>query len=267
MTDRTSGAARTAGLVIDDPGGAGRPFVWAHGLTSSRAAEDATGLFPWSSIDGLRVIRYDARGHGDSDGPADVAAYTWPTRAADLASVIEAVGIDRCAIGGASMGCASALGAALLAPQRVDRLVLAIPPTAWATRAAQRTIYEAGADIVEREGVKRLVELGRREQPLAVLGTEGERISRDQHARLGRMDPRVLAPVLRGAAMSDLPPPEALAAITQPALVLAWVGDDGHPVSTAEILANTLPHATLDVAADLAPIRRWPGLVADFLLT
>ena len=56
------------------------------------------------------------------------------------------------------MGCATALGAALIAPQRIDRLVLVTPPTAWATRSAQREVYEAAARLVERGGVTALVE-------------------------------------------------------------------------------------------------------------
>ena len=40
--------------------GAGRPFVWAHGLTSSIASEREGGLFDWSAVEGIEVIRYDA---------------------------------------------------------------------------------------------------------------------------------------------------------------------------------------------------------------
>ena len=257
---------RATGLAIDDPGGDGYPFVWAHGLTSSRAAEDATGLLPWSTIAGLRVIRYDARGHGASDGPDDPAAYAWPAIAADLVGVLVAAGLERCSIGGASMGCATAVGAALLAPQRIDRLVLVTPPTAWATRSAQREVYEDAARLVERGGVTALVEASRGERPPAVLGDAGEPVHRVGLEQIAAMEPAVLAAVLRGAAASDLPPAESLAAITHPALVLAWVDDPGHPVSTAEILAGTLPAAKLSVAADLAAIRRWPALVKRFLL-
>ena len=62
--------------------------------------------------------------------------------------------------------------------------------------------------------------------------------------------------VFRGAGLSDLPPLESLTALTQPTLILAWTGDPGHPVSTAEKLASTLPNAELHVSdsqADLSP--------------
>lgn len=260
-------AARATGLAIDDPGGGGYPFVWAHGLTSSRAAEDATGLLPWTTIAGLRVIRYDARGHGASDGSDDPAAYAWPAIAADLVGVLVAAGLEHCSIGGASMGCASAVRAALLAPQRIDRLVLVTPPTAWATRSAQREVYEDAARLVDRGGGTALVKASRNEQPPAVLGDAGESVRRAGLDQIAAMEPAVLAAVLRGAAASDLPPPESLAAITHPTLVLAWIDDPGHPVSTAELLADTLPNAELSVAGDLANIRHWPALVQQFLLS
>ena len=258
---------RAAGLAIDDPGGDGRPFLWAHGLTSSRAAEDATGLFPWSTIVGLRVIRYDARGHGASAGPVDPAAYTWPALAADLVAVLDTVGLDRCALGGASMGCATVLAATVAAPQRVDRLVLVTPPTAWATRAPQRAAYEddarAGraqrrrrADRAQQRGA---AAAGAGRTPVSWSGATGSN-------RLAAMDPNVLAQILRGAAASDLPAEAAIAEIAQPTLVLAWAGDAGHPVSTADMLAATMPNAALHVAHDLAAIRRWPALVHRFLV-
>jgi pimeloyl-ACP methyl ester carboxylesterase len=71
--------------------------------------------------------------------------------------------------------------------------------------------------------------------------------------------------VLRGAAASDLPAPDELATIAQPALVLAWDGDEGHPLSTAERLAALLPRAELHVATHLRDVLGWPTQVAAFL--
>jgi pimeloyl-ACP methyl ester carboxylesterase len=75
----------------------------------------------------------------------------------------------------------------------------------------------------------------------------------------------VLPTVLRGAASSDLPDPDALRALDVPALVLAWSGDPGHPVATAEVLAEVLPRATLHVADDLGSVLAWPDRVAGLL--
>ena len=123
-------------LHIERPSGSGRPFLWAHGLTSSIAAERDGGLFQWE--DGVELVRYDARGHGRSPAGSSSADYEWPSLAEDFLAVADSVGFDSMVAGGASMGCATVLYAALAAPSRVDALVLAIPPTAWETRAAQR---------------------------------------------------------------------------------------------------------------------------------
>jgi 3-oxoadipate enol-lactonase len=253
-------------LAVDDPGGAGRPFLWAHGLTSSRAAEDDAGLFAFADLPGVRTVRYDARGHGASPGPPDEAAYRWPVLATDLLALLDALGLDRAAVGGASMGCASALLATLTAPERVDRLVLVIPPTAWETRAAQAEWYRADADLAAEVGPRRLAEMMADRPPLAVHGAEGERLRLAAAARMAAMDGALFPHVLRGAAGSDLPDPVTLAAIDQPALVLAWAGDPGHPASTAERLGEALPAAEVHVAEDLTAIRTWPDRVRDFLV-
>jgi 3-oxoadipate enol-lactonase len=45
------------------------------------------------------------------------------------------------------------------------------------------------------------------------------------------VDERLFPAVLRGAADSDFPDQEAIAAIQQPVLLLPWTDDPGHPVS------------------------------------
>ena len=75
----------------------------------------------------------------------------------------------------------------------------------------------------------------------------------------------MLPTILRGAAASDLPPAEAIAALDVPALILAWDTDAGHPVSTAERLAALLPRAELHVAREPEEVSTWPARVAAFV--
>jgi pimeloyl-ACP methyl ester carboxylesterase len=241
--------------------GAGPPFVWAHGLTSSRGNEASGGLFDWTPVvdAGRQVVRYDARGHGETGGPADPEAYRWPQLATDLLALLDELGIEQTAAGGASMGCATVLHAALREPARFDRLVLVIPPTAWETRAAQAEQYEGSAAYVEARGKVAWMELA--------ADAPRPEIFADLPPFPFTADiPEPLLPfVLRGAAASDLPPPDAVATIEQPALVLAWVGDAGHPVSTAERLVELLPTADLHVASRVGDVLRWPEQVGAFL--
>ena len=160
------------------------------------------------------------------------------------------------------MGCATAAHAAVLAPDRVAGLVLVMPPTAWTTRGRQAAFYRGAAPVLGTFGAlpmsmaARVVPLP--DVPLLALGRATLR-------HLGAMDRRVVAAVLRGAAQSDLPPPEALATLGVPALVLAWRGDRSHPVSTATELARALPDAELHVAQGATEVRRWSAQVGEFL--
>jgi pimeloyl-ACP methyl ester carboxylesterase len=72
----------------------------------------------------------------------------------------------------------------------------------------------------------------------------------------------LLPSVFRGAALSDLPAPEAVARIEIPTTILAWVDDPGHPLSTAESLAALLPQATLTVARTPDDVETWPNILS-----
>lgn len=241
--------------------GSGPPFVWAHGLTSSRANEDAGGLLDWSPVvaAGRELIRYDAAGHGQTGGPPDPSAYEWSQLGSDLVAFTDALGLEAVSAGGASMGCATVVHAALRSPERFDRLVLACPPTAWETRPAQSASYELVAAFVEERGMAAFARAARA-MPRPPIFAEAP-----QPATAADVTEALLPYVLRGAAASDLPAAEAVRRITQPTLVLAWDTDPGHPVSTAERLAELLPDAELQVATTLDHIRAWPKLAADFL--
>ena len=137
--------------------GRGRPFLWAHGLTSSRADEDRSGLMGWSGgFPGWRVVRWDAPGHGESRGATSDQDTEWPRLAKVLLDVADDHGLDRFVAGGASMGCATALWAAVTAPERIDAMVLAIPPTGWDTRPAQADRYRSSTAPARPRGHRRV---------------------------------------------------------------------------------------------------------------
>lgn len=252
-------------VAVEDPGGDARPLVWAHGLTSGRDHEDATGLFRMADAPGLRVVRYDAPGHGGSGGRPVDDAYRWDRLADVLVAVQAAVGLERSAIGGASMGCATSLFATLAHPGRVAALVLAVPPTAWSSRPGQADLYRGGAALVEAGGSSALAEVIRTSPVPPAYQGRADRLYEISAANVAAMDGALLPHVLRGAAASDLPPLEDLAAVTVPVLVLALSGDPTHPVASAEALAEALPDATLHVAGHVDEVAEWPRLAGDFL--
>ncbi|QGV77148.1 alpha/beta fold hydrolase [Streptomyces ficellus] len=239
--------------------GSGPLAVYAHGGFAGRAAEDRMGLFDWAPVvaAGRRLVRYDARAHGRSTGGPVDGDYAYPALADDLLALLDHLGARGPADAmGASMGCGTVLHAAVRAPWRFSRLVLLIPPTAWTTREAYARGTREAAETVEREGVDAwLAGRTRRTPPPAVAGVPD--VPPTPHER-------VLPSVLRGLAMSDLPPPESLARLRLPSLVLAWADDPGHPLSTAETAARLLG-AGLHVSRTRADVRTWGERVAEFL--
>ncbi|MEV8614341.1 alpha/beta fold hydrolase [Amycolatopsis sp. NPDC051373] len=99
-----------------DEAGEGPPVVLLHaGLADRRMWDHQFAAL----ADHHRVIRYDRRGHGDSQAAEGTVSHH-----RDLLALMSALGIDQAALAGSSMGGAYALDAALAAPERVTRVAL-----------------------------------------------------------------------------------------------------------------------------------------------
>jgi pimeloyl-ACP methyl ester carboxylesterase len=248
-----------------DRRGSGPDFVWGHGLTSSIESEDELGLFDFEIIrEVATVMRYDARGHGQSSSTAATEGYHWRALAEDQLALADRLGIGAYVAGGASMGCATALHAAVLAPARNRGLVLVIPPTAWETRAAQVDIYSAMADLVaagDHQTLLAAAAVRPSPDPFVDDPNWGERFERV----LKETDAERLARVFRGAATADLPTPDEIARIDVPTLILAWTGDPGHPATTAARLQELIPGAELALANTPDGLATWTARVRAFL--
>jgi 3-oxoadipate enol-lactonase len=132
-----------------------RALVLAHPIGADHGLWDA--VVPELERHGL-VLRYDLRGHGATDTtPGETSV---DGLAQDLLSLTAALGIERFAVCGLSLGGMVALRSALLAPQRVQALVLCstsahlpAPPGGWGARieAARAQGLEPMADgMLER---------------------------------------------------------------------------------------------------------------------
>ncbi|MBE7324523.1 alpha/beta hydrolase [Nocardioides sp. Y6] len=246
------------GAVLDvelsDEGG--HPVVQLHGLTSSRRRDRLLDLDLGRGLSGTRLLRYDARGHGRSTGRAVAEDYRWHAIADDLLALLDAWLPGEAVHGvGPSMGCATLLHAAVKDPERFTSLTLLVPPTAWETRQAKAADYLRAADIVERIGMDAFVQASRMvPRPPATAGTP---------ETVPDVSEELLPSLMRGAALSDLPPREAIAGIDVPVTILAWIDDPTHPVSTAEALAHLLPNARLEVARTPHDVARWPEVLCE----
>lgn len=138
--------------------GAGPPVVVLHGFTG--AAGSMRGV-----CDALaathRVLAVDLVGHGASDAPRGVARYAMDDCVAQLARACGALGVERAAWVGYSMGGRTALQVAVARPALVGKLVL-VGATAGiadpAARAERVASDEALAARIEERGVEAFVD-------------------------------------------------------------------------------------------------------------
>jgi 3-oxoadipate enol-lactonase len=248
--------------------GAGMPFVWGHSLMGSMRVEDRARLWDWGAVERYaEVVRYDARGHGNSDGSYDPKDYRWDRMAADMlavgASAAAAGGFTRCLLGGMSMGAATALQAAVLQPERVAGLVLALPPTAWETRPRQSAIYRRLAWVSGLLGAApyRLLDL----LPIPMREDGRNQLALHTMKGLAQANPLHVQAALGGAARSDMPERLQLRQLQVPTLILAWEDDTAHPLATARELADTLPDVRGLVICPPDDIGEWESALVEFV--
>ncbi len=235
-------ASLSVGGVVLDYSFAGPPgapvVVFSNSLGTTRAmwAPQVAALSRR-----FRCLTYDTRGHGAS---AVVAApVTVEGLAADLAGLLDGLGIARAHVVGLSLGGMTGQALAVSRPDLVDRLVLLAtsarmaPPEAWHERAA----------LVRRAGMAAIVDaiLGRWFTPAA--------------------DPAAVAPVREGLlaiapegyarcceAIAAMDLTGAIAAIRAPTLVISGADDPATPVAMQADIRARIPGAEHVVIANAA---------------
>ncbi|MGM0578583.1 MAG: 2-succinyl-6-hydroxy-2,4-cyclohexadiene-1-carboxylate synthase [Myxococcota bacterium] len=230
-------------IRVDDRGD-GPATVLLHGFTGSAAAWGRSLLERLAR--GRRVLAVDLPGHGRSARPVDPARYALQRVLDDLERVLDAAGADRADWIGYSMGGRLALGAAVLRPHRVDRLVLegASPGLEDAEeRAARRERDEALARDLERFGMEPFVD---RWMALPLFATQ-RRLPADvlAAARTRRLDnaPPALAACLRGLGTGRQPSFwDVLDRVQAPTLLLTGALDDKFR-RIADAMADRMPDA------------------------
>ena len=240
-------------------------------MTNNIETEDWLGWFDWNSFpESVRLIRYDARGHGVSDPCSEPEAYRWTRLADDMLALADGLGIDRFVAGGASMGASTAIYAAMKQPDRVGGLVLVIPPTAWETREAQADGYRASARLAAEVGSAALADMVRAQahEFLAPwMLTDAPQMIEGAARGLLAQTTESLEALYLGAGMSNLPDPTEFDLIAHiPTLILPLTDDPGHPVSTAERLHDLLPNSELVVEEGLAGLQAFPRRIRDFVV-
>lgn len=216
-------------IAYEDSGGDGAAIVFVHGLGGSANAWLAQ-LEACRRL-GRRAVAYDQRGAGrSSKPPGPYSAQTW---ADDLVGLLDALGIERAALVGHSVGCMVAQRAAVTLGERAEALAVCGGALAWRPEAGpvfDERVRQARAgrmdEIAELVATTGLSERCRREDP-RLLGLMRELIVSNDPAAyaecsaataLARMERpgEVLCPVLAFCGSEDpVTPPAAATAISE----------------------------------------------------
>lgn len=179
-----------------------------------------------------RCISYDHRGSGESPVPPE--AITPEALVDDLFAVMDALGVERCVLGGESAGGFIALMAALRQPDRFEGLVLV-----------------GATSSITAEGVKPLVDGSRADYSATVKNfidacvpePDSEHIRRWGRDILLRAEPEAAARMLESAYEREFK--LSLTDITMPTLVIHGSNDRINPVEAGKHIANSIPDAEL----------------------
>lgn len=214
----------------------------------------------WLAFNGLNVLSLDLPGHGQSAG-APLASID--AGAGFLAGVLEAVGAERAAVIGHSMGALIALEFAARHPGKLSHLCLLgaalsmpVHPTLLAAAAANS---HAAIDMVNLWGFGARAGLGQHASPGLWMVGVGARI-------LERARPGVLHTDL-AACNAYANGPTSAAAVSAPTLLIAGERDQMTPLKGARALAAAIPGARLSVldgSGHMMMAERPDALVTEF---
>jgi pimeloyl-ACP methyl ester carboxylesterase len=257
---------RSGGVALSgEQSGEGSAIVLLHGLSATRRYV----VMGSSALQraGHRVLAYDARGHGRS-GPARDRAYGYGQLAADLLAVLDAAGIERAVLAGASMGAHTAIRFALEHRARVLALGIVTPAfdPSRPANAEELERWDALAHGLREGGVDGFV---RAYDLAAVPEAWRATVETVLRQRLAAHEhPEAVADALevvpRSRPFEQL---AELAGIDVPTVVVASrdEADPSHPLAVGERYAQTIPGAELvveDAGVGGRPIRSpiaWQG--------
>jgi pimeloyl-ACP methyl ester carboxylesterase len=240
-----------------DYGEGERTIVLVHGLLMNRHMYDQ--LAPEMASRGFRVITVDLLGHGASDKPSDMRAYSMPAFADQVAALIEYLELDRPVVGGTSLGANVGLELATRHPRAARGLFIEMP-------VLDNALVAAGMIFLPI-----LVAMRVGKPVLRGVAAVTNRVPRSHYLvdillDWARRPPEASQAVLEGLLFGRTAPPrEERELITLPALVIGHPADPLHPFSDSDMLVEELPGARLVNAESIFEWRVNPGRLDDEL--
>jgi pimeloyl-ACP methyl ester carboxylesterase len=220
--------------------GDGIPLILQHGLT----ADIRQPLEIAPAVEGVRLVRMDMRGHGETHPLGPEAGFTFAQMAADVLALADHLRLGAFVIGGISMGAGIALSVASLQPGRVRGLILIrpawldepAPPSLEVMREAGRYIQQFGVTV----GKSRF-------QESALYRAVAAQVPYAAQGLLAQFDhPRAAEAVVRLLSIPGSQPVGDRAAWSQlamPTLIIGNAHDPTHPLSMAQALAAWIPNS------------------------
>ncbi len=248
--------------------GEGEPLILLHGFTGSgtqwqRQVESFAGRF--------QTVTVDLLGHGRSEAPRDPRRYRMEHCVADLAALLDALGIRRAVWLGYSMGARVALAFALAHPDRVRALVLeGVAPGIEdpVLRSERIASDERLATRIEQGGVERFADewmaqpLFATQARLGVAFLTAARAARCANSALG------LANSLRGMGTGAQEPLWACLPALAPPTLLVVGEEDAKFGAIAAAMVRRAPHlnqATIPQAGHAAHLENPAAFAACVL--
>ena len=240
-----------------DYGDGEQVLVLAHGLLMNRHMYDQ--LAPEMASRGIRVITVDLLGHGTSDKPADMRAYTMTTFADQLAALIDHLELDRPVVGGTSLGANCSLELAARHPRAARALLIEMPVLDNALVAAGLLFLPILVSLRVAKPLLRGVAAVTTRIPRTTFLVD---ICLDWTRRSPESSEAVLEGVLFGR---TAPPRDERQLIGLPTLVIGHPNDPLHPFTDSDMLVEELPRARLVNAESIVEWRVSHGRLDDEL--
>lgn len=227
------------------------PLVFTHGLLMDSRMYGKLG--PTIAAAGHRVITVDMLGHGESDQPHEMTAYSMQLFGRDVVALLDHLELPQAVVGGSSLGANVALEVATLAPGRVRALVLEMPVLENALPAAAAAFVPLALSLRISQRSMRVVSRLARAIPRSFYPI-------DLAIDFVRRDPAASLAVLDGLIFGRVAPPiEERRALPHPALVVGHPSDPIHPFSDADRIAREMANARLVTARSIAEWRLAPA--------
>jgi len=244
-------------IAFADYGEGERALVLIHGLLMNRHMYDQ--LAPEMASRGFRVITVDLLGHGSSDQPADMRAYSMSAFSDQVAALCEHLELDRPVVGGTSLGANVSLELAARHPKAARALFIEMPVLDNALVAAGLIFLPILLALRVGKPVWRGV---------AALANRVPRSNFliDILLDWTRRPPEASEAVLEGLLFGRTAPPrEERELIGLPALVIGHPSDPLHPFSDSDMLVDEMPRARLVNAESIFEWRISPSRLDDEL--